>query len=819
MKRILIADHDHNVTFTLKKVLQAESYEVKSCNDSDLLLQLAGSQNFDLIIVNSKIKTANGDDPIPSLQITQPSAAFMVLSDEDDTEGKSIPRVFDQIRKPIDFRHIINRIKELFNGGGFSGIISGINLADYVQMLCMNRITKAILIRKNRQQGIVLLQDGVVVYAGTAELKGEEAFYEILSWREGQIKEVKVKKFPLPNINKDIQQLLLHASLSIDESAAEKADDDELFGTEIIAALPEPGETTNGAAEEDGPPLAGPEDVPPGRFLRRHRIKSAAILALLFIGMIIAGQNFFRNEVEAEKSSPYTVIRTMFPGPPSPGTTAEKKTSGEPPAPTPPADRATTATAALSATAPAAADAVPAAGKASERAEAGKADASRSNHTINVSGLAAVEGNVGKQEFYLRLHGSNTIGAKLAPALVIAYLQDKLHATGITTAPGKRENEEIISARLNGKPIAVEIQAHGSATAFQDLKAGSCDIGDASRKIKDKEVKDLLFLGDMTGISNEHVIGLDGIAVLVNKSNPVKQISTETLQAIFSGKISDWKQINGRDAKINVYSRDDKSGTYDTFKSIILGDEHPLTPTAKRYESNASLSDDVSRDPSGIGFTGLPYVRSSKALAVSEPGARPIYPNFFTVATEDYPISRRLFMYTAAVPKNPHVAPFINFVLSEDGQKVAEKADFIDMNIRSFFMDPAGDADHAASTPRLRPYLHAVNGARRLSLNFRFRTGRAILDNRSVRDMDRIITFLADKLNKRVILAGYADNSGNYEFNYQLAMARALLVSSELKARGIAVNEVFSCGQEMPVASNLTALGREKNRRVEVWLK
>ncbi len=812
MKRILIADHEHNVTFTLKKVLQAESYEVQSCNDTDLLMQLSGAQNFDLVIVNSRMTMSDGSDPIPSLQITQPSAAFIIIYDQGVSAPRIIPRVFDQIRKPIDFQHTINRIKELFNGGGFSGIISGINLADYIQMLCMDKITKAILVRKNKQQGIILVQEGKIIYADTTELKGEMAFHEVLSWKEGQIKEVKVKKFPRPNIDKDIQQLLLGATLSMDEKEETAMEDgmaEELFGTEIVASLHEESDQKAEIEELKKQEMAQFKNIPRESFMRRYLGKGTLVLTILLVGLVFTVQAFFKDKVEASKTPLSATIEAKA---------QNYRKSMQKPLPKNKAEP----TASPASGKPATVLTKDSLGRLenpnTEYAHVPAIDHSQQNHRINVSQSVPQESGFGKEEVILKLHGSNTIGAKLAPTLIVAYLQNKLHATEIKTIAGAKENEQTITAKLNGKPIAVEIQAHGSSTAFQDLKAGICDIGDASRKIKEKEETELSFLGDMTGISSEHVIGLDGIAVLVNKSNDLKQIGTDALQTMFSGKITDWKGVNGQGGPIDVYARDDKSGTYDTFKSIILGKKHSLLSTAKRYESNALLSDDVSEDPAGIGFTGLPYVRNAKALAVSEEGAQPIYPNFFTVATEDYPISRRLYMYTATIPKNPHVTPFINFVLSQDGQKVVQKVGFVDMNIRSFFMDASEEAG-TVSNSKVRDYVKAVKGARRLSLNFRFKKGKTELDNRSLRDMDRIISFLADKLDKRIILAGFSDNSGDYDFNYRLAMARARFVASELRARGIAVNEVFSCGQEMPVASNITLQGREKNRRVEVWLK
>jgi phosphate transport system substrate-binding protein len=790
MKKILLADPDRNITFILDKVLKSESYDVQSCNDCNHLLRLADKQLFDLLVVNSRLKMKDGGDLIGALQGTHPNAAFLIIHDQDFSKPVDIPEGVDQVRKPIDFNHIINRIKILCPPEEEQRLSVDGKLADYIQTACKMGVTTALQVKNDMRQGIIMIHQGKISYA-SAIYQGADAYRAVLSWKDAPIEEVKIKKIPPPNIDKDIQQLLLEAVVPVDngEKAAAGPAAETVAPASVLHADREnyvAPDAHNGA----------PADTQVRKsFLPGYSGKSIAILALLVVGLFFGYRHFSRDEVQAEKL---------------PAVTAADTTATHAPAPAP--GKAGTAAGAETQQAQAKTDS--AAGAGTPAVVPGKSDAGTA---ADAPQAAAAEG--GADQVILRLHGSNTIGAKLAPALVVAYLQEKLHATDIETVPGAKENEQTVKAKLDGKPIAVEIQAHGSSTAFQDLKAGTCDIGDASRKIKDKEVEELGFLGDMTSISNEHVIGLDGIAVLVNKSNPVKQLSTENLQAIFSGKIADWHDINSPAGHIDVYSRDDKSGTYDTFNSIVLGDDHPLVSSARRYESNAELSDDVSRNSFGIGFTGLPYVRDSKALAVSEEGARPIYPNFFTVATEDYPISRRLYMYTALQPKNPYVEPFIRFVLSTEGQEVTQKADFIDMNIRSFYMDVAAEAGADASKSKVRHYLNAVKSAQRLSLNFRFKTGKTALDNRSVHDLDRIVSYLADKPKKKIILAGFADNSGNLDYNDQLATARAQLVAAELRGRGITVNDVLSCGQEMPVASNMTPQGKEKNRRVEVWLK
>ena len=104
-------------------------------------------------------------------------------------------------------------------------------------------------------------------------------------------------------------------------------------------------------------------------------------------------------------------------------------------------------------------------------------------------------------------------------------------------------------------------------------------------------------------------------------------------------------------APIKIYARDNKSGTFDTFKTLVLGAK-ALAPGAARFEDSNTLSEAVAGDRNGIGFIGLPYVHGAKALAVSEEGARALQATRLTVATEDYPLSRRLCLYTPANPTN-----------------------------------------------------------------------------------------------------------------------------------------------------------------------
>jgi phosphate transport system substrate-binding protein len=410
----------------------------------------------------------------------------------------------------------------------------------------------------------------------------------------------------------------------------------------------------------------------------------------------------------------------------------------------------------------------------------------------------------------LRLRGSNTIGAAFAPQLAASYLSQN-GDTDIRTAPLPTADEVKVTGLHNGTREAIIIAAHGSATAFSGLAAGDTDIGMASRKIKGAETDQLKTLGDMTSPANEHVLALDGIAVIVSPANPVASLTKDQLRGIFAGQIKDWAVLGGTPGPIDIYARDDKSGTYDTFKSLVL-DKTPLASSTKRIEDSRELSTDVANNPRAIGFVGLPYVAASHAVAVAEAGASPLLPNRLTVATEDYPLARRLYLYTPTVSSNPAIAHFISFALSPAGQKIAEDVGFIPLTIRA----------NAVPLPQTASYRYKalLGNAQRLSTNFRFRPNSAVLDNRGMRDLDRVVDYIVAQHGDpaKLILVGFADNQGTADANLDVSKKRADAVSQALLQRGVHVGSVAAFGADLPVADNASFDGREKNRRVEVYL-
>ena len=418
---------------------------------------------------------------------------------------------------------------------------------------------------------------------------------------------------------------------------------------------------------------------------------------------------------------------------------------------------------------------------------------------------------INSYDIILKLQGSNTIGAELAPALAEEFLK-KQGAVRIRRVPGKNHEEQLVEGIMEGRRNrAVEIKAHGSTTAFEGLHANACDIGMSSRRIKDDEVKRLSLLGNMTSRANEHVLALDGVAVIVNSTNPVATLTMADTQGLFTGKIPEWKQLNSaaKAAPVHVYARDDKSGTFDTFKSLVLHKEK-LVKEAKRFEDSVKLSRDVSGDPNGIGFIGLPYVKSSKAVAISG-GAQPILPTPFTVATEDYGLARRLYLYTPGQPKNPKIRDFVEFALSPEGQAIVEKNGFVPLSIRM------GNSSIPANAPER--YRMLASSAERLSLNVKFAAD-GQLDNKAYRDLDRLVRALSSKelQGRQLLLFSFTDASSDPHSSLALSHQRVGQVAQELRSRGIMVAAAEGFGSSLPVADNSTKEGRQRNNRVEIWL-
>jgi phosphate transport system substrate-binding protein len=226
----------------------------------------------------------------------------------------------------------------------------------------------------------------------------------------------------------------------------------------------------------------------------------------------------------------------------------------------------------------------------------------------------------------------------------------------------------------------VAVTGGGSGTGFSSLISGTCDIAMASRSIKEKEIE----LAKQRGINPFEIkVALDGLAVVVNPKNPVSKLTIDQLAQIFTGSITNWKEVGGAEQKIVLLSREVNSGTHVYFKEHVLRKGDPngkeeFAQSALMLPSSQAIADEVANNPSAIGYYGMGYIspKQKPILVAKDEKSEYIAPTIENVVSGKYPISRPLFVYTNGSPQGL-VKKFVDFVLSSEGQDIVLKTDFV----------------------------------------------------------------------------------------------------------------------------------------------
>lgn len=226
----------------------------------------------------------------------------------------------------------------------------------------------------------------------------------------------------------------------------------------------------------------------------------------------------------------------------------------------------------------------------------------------------------------------------------------------------------------------VAVTGGGSGTGLSSLISNSCDIAMSSRNIKDKEIA----LAKQKGVNPfELKVALDGLAVVVNPKNPIDKLTIDQLAQIFTGKITNWKEVGGTDSKIVILSREVNSGTHVYFKEHVLrkmdaNSKEEFAPSALMLSSSQAIADEVAQNSGAIGYYGMGYISAKqKAVHVAKDAkSEYIAPTIDNVIKGKYPISRPLFLYTNGEPQGL-VKQFIDFCLSKAGQEIVLKTDFV----------------------------------------------------------------------------------------------------------------------------------------------
>jgi len=272
---------------------------------------------------------------------------------------------------------------------------------------------------------------------------------------------------------------------------------------------------------------------------------------------------------------------------------------------------------------------------------------------------------------------------KNIPSLLLAGI---LAATGATTASAgnltaKGSDTLVILAQkwaevyMGQHPgTKIQVTGGGSGTGFAALQNQTTDLANASRPIKPKEKAECIKA--FKKVPTEYQVALDGLSVYVNEANKISELTLEQLDLIFTGKITNWKDVGGQDAPITLYSRENSSGTYEFFKEHVL-QKKDFAATAQTMPGTAAVLQAVARDKNGIGYGGAAYGAGAKHLKVKKDAASAgVEPTAENIANQTYPIWRYLYIYVNPNLDQGEIAAYLNWIRSDAGQAIVQEVGY-----------------------------------------------------------------------------------------------------------------------------------------------
>ncbi|HSF96922.1 MAG TPA: substrate-binding domain-containing protein, partial [Thermohalobaculum sp.] len=385
------------------------------------------------------------------------------------------------------------------------------------------------------------------------------------------------------------------------------------------------------------------------------------------------------------------------------------------------------------------------------------------------------------------IYGSRTVGTVLIPTLLEGYAAHVGATYELVTTPEKAERIVRLTNSDGTLLAEIDLQTRGSGSAFPALGEKVADIGMADRRMKDSDVTKLAPMGvpDLRDTANEIVLGLDGISVITNPDNPVRNLSTEDLARIYSGEVTNWLEFGGGNIPIKVNSFGESSGDRAVFlDAMVRPNGRDETASVTRWKDYQDMIDSVIADRGGIGYVGrwLAIANPVRRLEIRESCGLLSPPSDFRMKIEGYTLSRRIYLYRRPGDMHPVAQDFLDWTLTQEAQPFIKKAGFVDRDLERERLEDMGMAliHTAAVEPdfngaQYKEMMRELRGADRLSISFRFRFGSSTLDVDSVRNLEEFAKRLeaGEFVGNEVLLVGFADAIGDQANNTELAMRRA----------------------------------------------
>lgn len=408
------------------------------------------------------------------------------------------------------------------------------------------------------------------------------------------------------------------------------------------------------------------------------------------------------------------------------------------------------------------------------------------------------------------------VGAPDAAALLPTLFEAFAKARGLVYEA--REGEGF-QARILDPESRKDLAEVSFTPMAPDIATAALQAGTADLKLAFRAEPDL----------GSHAVAMEALVVLVAPDNPMPEISTVELAKVLSGEADNWAQIGGPDMPIVLHALDagtdlqralsERLGTQE--KGVVL---HP---------DLATLAEAVAKDPWAIAVSGRSAIAPARRMPLTDSCGFPLLPTALVIKAEDYPLSLPVLLLTPKRRLPLLTREFLDFLRTPEAQTAVLAAGFVDRSASRQPMTADGlrlinaiqGAGEDVTLDDLKRLVGIMDGADRVSLTFRFEDGSSTLDAQSQDNLEDLARLIAagQFRNQKLVLAGFSDGSGAAAANLALSVERAAKVAQELAAVApdLAPNDlpvVEGFGEALPMACDETAIGRQLNRRVELWV-
>lgn len=411
----------------------------------------------------------------------------------------------------------------------------------------------------------------------------------------------------------------------------------------------------------------------------------------------------------------------------------------------------------------------------------------------------------------MRVVGSSD-AADLLPALFQAFAK----ARGLVYEPVEGQG---FQARILDPESRKDLAEISFTPMAPDLASTAVQEGAADLKLAFRAEPDL----------GSHALAMDALVAIVAPDNPTPEISTVELTKVLEGEVDNWAQIGGPDMPVVLHALAEDTDLQRAL-SGRLGTQEAATVT---HPDLASLADAVAKDPWAIAISGRSAIAPARRMPLTDSCGFPLLPTSLAIKAEDYPLALPVLLLTPKRRLPLLTREFLDFLRTPEAQAAVAAAGFVDRSASRQQMTAVGlrlinaiqGAGEDVTLDDLKRLAGIMDGADRVSLTFRFEDGSSTLDAQSQDNLLDLAQLIAagQFRNQKLVLAGFSDGSGAAEANLALSVERAAKVAQELAAvapdlpaTDLPVVEGF--GEALPMACDETAIGRQLNRRVELWV-